>query len=879
MVGSLLARVFGTQHEREIKALRPMVESVSSLEKTVSAMSDAELRSQTAIMKEEINNGQTLDALQSQAFAVCREASKRVLGMRHYDVQIVGGWSLYQGRIAEMKTGEGKTLVATLPVYLEALKGKGVHVVTVNDYLAKRDTEWMGQLYHFLGLTTGTITHTLSDQERKKAYGQDIIYATNNELGFDYLRDNMKFSLEDCVQRELNYAIVDECDSILIDEARTPLIISGSKDESINKYYEVNRIVSHLKQEVHFTMEEKSKTVSLTEEGGTKVESLLNINNLYDISNIGFLHHIYQGLKAYHLYKKDVDYMVRNNEIVIVDEFTGRLMPGRRWSEGLHQAIEAKEGVQVRKENQTLATITFQNYFRQYKKLAGMTGTAETEAVEFKKIYDLDVMVIPTNKSIQREDLDDVIYKTEKVKMDSIIEDIKQCQKIGQPILVGTISIEKSEEISQLLKKYSIPHNVLNARHHEREAEIVAQAGRKGAVTIATNMAGRGTDIVLGGNFEFLAQTKVKSKEVSQDILNKYKSLCEKEKKEVIEAGGLYIVGTERHEARRIDNQLRGRSGRQGDPGKSCFYLSLEDNLMRIFGGERMQKIMSTLKIPEDEAITDRMVSRAIASAQRKVEGHNFSIRKHLLDYDDVMNQQRTAIYTLRRNILRSKNLERIVLDYLSDVSSLLLDTFVNENTKPELWNLEGLSTALLKNFGIHIHFEDQEKRQMDIINQKVQNEVKKSYDKKKEELDSHFSSVVQFILLQTIDSLWKEHLENIDYVKEGINLRGYAQKDPLIEYKKEAFNLFEQVNQQIAEECIEKLFKIQISSSSSYDMSHRYNEENLDYGSNNETMDWKNMPPSGQKNSDLSYNKEEAPQMNRAQRRMQQRKKKKFKI
>ncbi len=875
MIGSLLAQFFGTQHEREIKALRPMVESVDRLEKIFSAMSDSELRSQTAIMKEEVGKGRALDDLQAQAFAVCREASKRVLGMRHYGVQIVGGWTLYQGRIAEMKTGEGKTLVATLPVYLEALKGKGVHVVTVNDYLAQRDTEWMGQLYHFLGITTGTITHDLSDQERKKAYQQDIIYGTNNELGFDYLRDNMKFNLEDCVQRELNYAIVDECDSILIDEARTPLIISGSKDESTNKYYEVNRIVSHLKPEVHFTMEEKSKTVSLTEEGSAKVESLLNITNLYDISSISFLHHIYQALKAYYLYRKDVDYMVKNNEIVIVDEFTGRLMPGRRWSEGLHQAIEAKEGVKVRKENQTLATITFQNYFRQYKKLAGMTGTAETEAVEFKKIYDLDVMVIPTNKPIQRKDFNDVIYKTEKVKMDNIIEDIKQCQKIGQPILVGTISIEKSEEISQILKEYNIKHNVLNARHHEREAEIVAQAGRKGAVTIATNMAGRGTDIVLGGNSEFLAQSEAKSKE--KDILNKYKSLCEEEKKEVLEAGGLYIVGTERHEARRIDNQLRGRSGRQGDPGQSRFYLSLEDNLMRIFGGERMQKIMSTLKIPEDEAITDRMVSRAIAGAQRKVEGHNFSIRKHLLDYDDVMNQQRTAIYTLRRDILRAKNLERIVLDYLGDVTSLLLDTFVNENTKPELWNFEALTAALLKNFGILLAFEDQEKRQVDIINQKVQKEVKQSYDKKKEELGEHFSSVVQFILLQTIDSLWKEHLENIDYVKEGINLRGYAQKDPLIEYKKEAFSLFEQVNQQIAQECIEKLFKIQLSGSANYDMSHRYNEEKLDYNSDNEAMDWKNM--SSQKGSDLSYNREETPQMNRAQRRMQQRKKKKIKI
>ena len=876
MIGSLLARVFGTQHEREMKSLRPMVEAVNLLEKQVASMSDSELRSQTAKMREEIEKGRSLDSLQHHAFAVCREASKRVLGMRHYDVQIVGGWALYNGRIAEMKTGEGKTLVATLPVYLEALKGRGVHVVTVNDYLAKRDTEWMGQLYNFLGLTAGTITHGLDDSERKKAYGQDITYGTNNELGFDYLRDNMKFNLQDCVQRELNYAIVDECDSILVDEARTPLIISGSKDESTNKYYEVNRMIPHLQPETHFTMEEKSKTVSLTEEGNAKVESLLSIKNLYDISNISFLHHIYQGLKAYHLYKKDVDYMVKDNEVMIVDEFTGRLMPGRRWSEGLHQAIEAKEGVKVRKENQTLATITFQNYFRQYNKLAGMTGTAETEAVEFKKIYNLDVMVIPTNKPIKRKDLEDVIYKSEKEKVKNIVEDIKDCKQRGQPVLVGTISIEKSEEISQILKTYNVKHNVLNARHHEREAEIVAQAGRKGAVTIATNMAGRGTDIVLGGNPEFLVQNEVKSKEIPEDILNKYQSICEAEKKDVIEAGGLYIIGTERHEARRIDNQLRGRSGRQGDPGQSCFYLSLEDSLMRIFGGERMQKIMSALRIPEDEAITDRMVSRAIASAQKKVEGHNFSIRKHLLDYDDVMNQQRTAMYSSRRNILKAHNLERTVLDYLGEVTSLLLDTFVNENIKPELWNFEGLEASLFKNFGIQISFEDAEKRQIEIINKKVQESVKQYYDRKKEELGEHFESVIQFILLQTIDSLWREHLENIDYIKEGINLRGYAQKDPLIEYKKEAFVLFEKMNQQVAQESIEKFFKIQLSGSTNYDMSDRYNEEKLDYSSDNKSStNWQDMAP-----QNASYNKgENHSQMNRAQRRMQQKKKKKIKI
>lgn len=886
MFTSLLTRIFGTQHEREIKNLRPILNAINDSEPKFSKMSDSELQEQTRLMKEQIEKGQNPDELIIPAFAVCREASKRVLKMRHYDVQIIGGWTLYQGRIAEMKTGEGKTVVAVLPVYLEALKGKGVHVVTVNDYLAKRDTQWMGQVYHFLGLSTGTILHELGDQERKTAYQKDITYGTNNEFGFDYLRDNMKFNAKDCVQRELNYAIVDECDSILVDEARTPLIISGPKDESIGKYQEINRIIPSLERDKHFTMEEKSKTVSLTEEGNSKVEELLKIKNLYDIANISRLHHIYQALKAHHLYKKDVDYMVKNNEIIIVDEFTGRLMPGRRWSEGLHQAIEAKEGVKIRRENQTLATITFQNYFRQYNKLAGMTGTAETEAVEFKKIYNLDVMVIPTNKTIQRKDLDDVIYKTEKVKFKNIIEDIRDCQQKGQPVLVGTISIEKSEEISTFLKASKVPHNVLNAKHHEREAEIVAQAGRKGAITIATNMAGRGTDIVLGGNPAFLAQAETKSKDVSKETLEKYQKICEEEKQEVLKAGGLYIIGTERHEARRIDNQLRGRSGRQGDPGASRFYLSLEDNLMRIFGGERMQKIMSTLRIPEDEAITDRMVSRAIAGAQRKVEGHNFSIRKHLLDYDDVMNQQRTAIYTLRRKILRMESLERMILDYLSDVTSELLDSFVNESVKKELWDLKSLSQSLFKNFGISLEFSSTES--VEAVTQKVQEGVKQAYDNKKEELAQHFSSVVQFILLQTIDSLWKEHLENIDYLKEGINLRGYAQKDPLIEYKKEAFRLFEKVNQQIAGECIEKLFKIQISESANYDMPSHYNEEQLDYSDGDlPENNWQNLKRAREeamrRQKTLSYNQkhpsEESPQLNRAQRRMQKKKKQKIKI
>ena len=886
MMFNLLTKVFGTGHEREMKALRPLVSAINDLEKTYSKMSDTELQSQTITLKEQIEKGKHPDQLLPQAFAVCREASKRVLNMRHYDVQMIGGYALYQGKIAEMKTGEGKTLVATLPVYLEALKGQGVHVVTVNDYLATRDTEWMGQVYQFLGLSTGTIVHDLSDEERKKAYHQDITYGTNNEFGFDYLRDNMKFRFEDCVQRKLNYAIVDECDSILIDEARTPLIISGSKDDAIGKYKDINRIIPELKKEIHFSMEEKSKTASLTEEGNAKVEKLLKIENLYDISNINLLHHIYQALKAHHLYKKDVDYMVKENNIVIVDEFTGRLMPGRRWSEGLHQAIEAKEGVQIRKENQTLATITFQNYFRQYQKLAGMTGTAETEATEFKKIYNLDVVVVPTNKPICRKDEEDVIYKTEKVKIKHLIDDIKECSQRGQPVLVGTISIEKSESISQCLKQAKVSHNVLNAKHHAREAEIVAQAGRKGAVTIATNMAGRGTDIVLGGNAEFLAKSKSTGESISSAELEKYKKICDTEKQEVIQAGGLYIIGTERHESRRIDNQLRGRSGRQGDPGRSRFYLSLEDNLMRIFGGERMGKIMNTLRIPEDEVITDRMVSRAIAGAQRKVEGHNFSIRKHLLDYDDVMNQQRMAIYQLRRNVLQSKNLERTILDFLSDITSYLLDTFANEEVKKELWNVKGLSNALLKQFNLTMSFQDLALLNIDSITKQVSDTVKTTYDNKVKELGTHFQEVVQYVLLQTIDSHWKEHLENIDHVKESIGLRGYAQKDPLIEYKKEAFRLFEQVNRQIAQESLEKLFKIHISESTNYDMSSSYNEDKLGYSEKDKPVNWDEMVRKAQRmmqqQQQLQHRQgkeESTPQLNRAQRRMQQRKKQKIKI
>ncbi|MGI9549026.1 MAG: preprotein translocase subunit SecA [Bdellovibrionales bacterium] len=840
----MLTRVFGTKYDRDLRDLQPLVASINDLESKVAELSNDELKSKTPYFKEQIEKGRSLDDLLPEAFAVCREASKRILGMRHYDVQLVGGIVLHRGEIAEMKTGEGKTLVATLPTYLNALSGKGAHIVTVNDYLAQRDREWMGQVYHFLGLTTGAVTHDLDDDLRQLAYRADVTYGTNNEFGFDYLRDNMKYSLSSCVQKELNFAIVDECDSILIDEARTPLIISGPKDRSTDKYYEVKKNISHLKPEVHFIIEEKTKTVSLTEEGNAKAESLLQIENLYDINNIEYLHNIYQSLKAHHLYKKDIDYMIQKDEIVIVDEFTGRLMPGRRWSEGLHQAIEVKEGVKVKSENQTLSTITFQNYFRMYNKLSGMTGTAETEAEEFKKIYSLEVKVIPTNKPICRIDSNDEIYKTEDIKIKKIVEAIKVLHKKHQPVLVGTVSIQKSEKISQYLHQDQIPHKVLNAKHHDKEAEIVAQAGRKGAITIATNMAGRGTDIILGGNPEFLAGKKQKDEPDAsyQERLNKFKDLCAKEREEVIQAGGLFIIGTERHESRRIDNQLRGRSGRQGDPGDSKFYLSLEDDLMRIFGGDRMKKMMSTLRMDEDTPITDRLLTRAIANAQKKVEGHNFEIRKHLLEYDNVMNQQRTAIYKLRKEIMQGGKLERIFLDRLGDVISEKLDNFAGEDKRKEQWNIEGLEAFLKNTFNEDIKFPSLEKINLDQLNHDVKNCVKNKFAQKKEELKEHFEPLIQFLLLQTIDARWREHLENVDHLREGINLRSFAQKDPLIEYKKETFNMFEFVNSAVSNEVVENFFKIQMNTDSKFERQNQdaetliYNEEekqNFDFSSN----------------------------------------------
>lgn len=883
-----LTKIFGTHHEREMKRLRPLVEKINSFEKDFEPLSDADLARKTDEFKERSSQGASVDDFLPEAFAVCREASKRVLGMRHYDVQLIGGIVLNRGSIAEMRTGEGKTLVATLPTYLNALSGKGAHVVTVNDYLASRDAEWMGQVYNFLGLSVGTILHNLTDQQRKEAYGSDITYGTNNEFGFDYLRDNMKFDPENFVQRELNFAIVDECDSILVDEARTPLIISGPAEDSVDKYYEVNRIVPHLKLEAHFTMEEKSKTVSLTEEGNSKVEELLGVDNVYDIKNIAMVHYIYQALKAHHLYKLDVDYMIVNGEIVIIDEFTGRLMEGRRWSDGLHQAVEAKEGVEVRKENQTLATITFQNYFRMYNKLSGMTGTAETEAVEFQKIYSLNVNVIPTNKPIARKDHNDIIYQTEKAKFDAIVEDIKSRADTGQPALVGTVSIDNSERLSAHLKQAGIRHNVLNAKHHGREAEIVAQAGRKGAITIATNMAGRGTDIMLGGNPEFLARKEADESDSSEfeKTVEKYKEICEQEKEEVKDVGGLYIIGTERHESRRIDNQLRGRSGRQGDPGESRFYLSLEDDLMRIFNGERMKKIMATLKVPEDEPLEARMVSRAILNSQKKVEGHNFEIRKHLLDFDDVMNQQRNIVYGLRREVLEGKEIERKVLDMMGDRTSSLLDFYADDGAKQETWNLDGLATALNQQFGVQVNFsaissEDQ-------LTEVVSKAVKEAYEDQKDSLKDVFPRVQKMIYLQTIDTQWKDHLKTVDQLKEGINLRAFAQKDPLVEYKKEAFKAFENMNADIERETLEKLFKVRIVQEAFDD--YELGDSNQDYnyeGAENsgglfddmKSSDLMGVAPGNVMEAGANHRAKQEQNLSRSQRRHMDKKNKKRKI
>ncbi len=836
MISTFLKKVIGSKNDRELRRMAPLVDRINVLEPEISRFSDGQLRSKTEEFKARLAH-QALDDLLPEAFAVVREASRRVLSMRHFDVQLVGGIILHEGTIAEMKTGEGKTLVATLPVYLNALTGRGVHVITVNDYLAKRDSQWMGEIYRFLGLSVGLVQHDSSDGERQVAYGSDVTYGTNNEFGFDYLRDNMKFDSATFVQRELNYGIVDEVDSILIDEARTPLIISGPAEESTDLYYRVNQIVPQLKgiralpewdeakkaevdQQVDFTWEEKSKTVALTSVGNAKAERLLGVENLYDLSNMTLVHHMLQALRAHVLFKRDVDYVVKDGEVLIVDEFTGRLMPGRRWSDGLHQAVEAKEGVKIASENQTLATITFQNYFRLYKKLAGMTGTADTEAPEFAKIYNLDVLVVPPNRPMIRKDFSDLVYRTEREKFEAIVKEIEECYERGQPVLVGTISIERSERLSGMLKRRGIPHSVLNAKYHEKEAEIVAQAGRYKAVTIATNMAGRGTDILLGGNPDFLykrwlAQNPEAPEEEQKAFLEAIGRQCEDEKTKVIALSGLHILGTERHESRRIDNQLRGRSGRQGDPGTSRFYLALEDDLLRIFGSDRIAGLMHRLGMEEGVPIEHRMVTRAIENAQKRVEAHNFDIRKQLLEYDDVMNKQREVIYTMRREILAGEDVTEEILGFMEDLVGTEVAACCPEGE--EGWDLVGLAETLHRRFFIRIDPASLKELGSEAIRNEVLTRLREIYSQKEEEFGKEtLSSIQKMILLRMIDTQWKDHLLGMDSLKEGIGLRGYGQRDPLSEYKKEGFEIFAMMVDRIKADTLEHLFRVQMVSPAS---------------------------------------------------------------
>jgi preprotein translocase subunit SecA len=796
MVAGFFKKIFGTRNDREVKRIQVIVDQINLLEGHINQLSDDQLLAKTGEFKAKTNEGSSLDDILPEAFAVVREVGIRTLKMRHFDVQLIGGIVLHEGKIAEMKTGEGKTLAATLPVYLNSLTGKGSHVVTVNDYLAKRDSEWMGTIYNFLGLTVGRIYHDMPEDERKEAYNCDVTYGTNNEFGFDYLRDNMKFSFEHFVQRELNFAIVDEVDSILIDEARTPLIISGPAEESTLKYHEACKIIPKLRKEKDFQVDEKAKTAALNDEGIETVEKILGIENLYDPQNIETLHCIQQALKAHALFKNEVDYVVNNGEVVIIDEFTGRMMPGRRYSDGLHQALEAKEGVNVENENQTLASITFQNYFRMYDKLAGMTGTADTEAEEFNSIYKLEVIVAPTNKEMVRDDCSDLIYRTEQEKFDALIEEIRGCNESGQPVLVGTISIEKSEQLSHHLKKFGIKHNVLNAKHHEKEADIISQAGQKNGVTIATNMAGRGTDIVLGDG--------------------------------VSELGGLHITGTERHESRRIDNQLRGRSGRQGDPGSSRFYLSLEDDLMRIFGSEKISGIMEKLGMEKGQPIEHQMVSKAVANAQKKVEAHNFDIRKHLLEYDDVMNKQREIFYGLRREILKNDDHREMLMEMSEELVDAVLEDIAPEKIYPEEWDIPSLNDYILRQFSISVEqkegtlvigdintiaIEDSDRAKLHIA---IMDSIQKYYALKEQGIEPNMMRQLEkMIMLQVVDNLWKDHLLGMDHLKDGVGLRGYAQKNPLTEYKKEGFEMFSKMMHQIREGVTEYLFKVQIEEGS----------------------------------------------------------------
>ncbi|MBW2595560.1 MAG: preprotein translocase subunit SecA [Deltaproteobacteria bacterium] len=780
----VLKKIIGTKNDREIKRLTVIMKEVNELEPLMESLTDSELRAKTPYFKDKLAGGAELDDILVEAFAVVREVSKRTLEMRPFDAQVIGGIVLHEGRIAEMKTGEGKTLASTMPVYLNALTGRGVHVITVNDYLAKRDANWMGPIYEFLGLSVGVIVHGVDDTERRNAYNCDVTYGTNNEFGFDYLRDNMSFQLENYVQREFYYAIVDEVDSILIDEARTPLIISGPSEESTDKYYKVNQIIPRLKKEHDYTIDEKSRAVVLTEEGVAKSEKLLNVKNLYEPKNMEILHHVNQALKAHALFRKDIDYLVKDGQVVIVDEFTGRVMPGRRYSDGLHQALEAKEKVKIERENQTLASVTFQNYFRMYEKLSGMTGTADTEATEFKKIYNLDVVVIPTNMLMIRADHTDVIYKTEEEKVEAVIEEIKELHDQNRPVLVGTISIEKSELLSKYLSKRGIRHNILNAKNHEKEAEIIAQAGQPGSVTISTNMAGRGTDIKLGEG--------------------------------VADIGGLHILGTERHESRRIDNQLRGRSGRQGDNGSSRFYLSLEDDLLRIFGAERISSVMDRIGVEEGQPIEHNLISKAIESAQRRVEGQNFDIRKHLLEYDDVMNRQRQVIYEQRRNVLDGSNLWSTVDDMLEEIVEDMAYDYLDEKIRPDEWDIKGLSDVIYKQFSLKWNLDDSNRDGTDRedIVKTIVSDVRALLREKEERFgESLMEHIMKVIMLQTIDSNWKDHLLGMDHLKEGIGLRGYGQKDPVREYQKEGYDMFMEMVYRVKEDTLQKLCIVQIQS------------------------------------------------------------------
>jgi preprotein translocase subunit SecA len=902
LIDKVVARFIGTKHERDIKRIQPLVQAINELEPEMQRLSDDEMAARTPVLKAQVAERmqsvapddpdaprllhEALDEVLVPAFALVREVGRRKLNMRHFDVQLVGGVVLHQGKIAEMKTGEGKTLVATLPAYLNALAGRGVHIVTVNDYLARRDAEWMSPIYRTLGLRVGVIVHDLDDAQRKLAYGADITYGTNNEFGFDYLRDNMKYDLADCVQRSHQYSIVDEVDSILIDEARTPLIISGPAEESTDKYYRIDKIIPKLIQEIDYTVDEKHRTVTPTEEGVSKCERLLGLGNLFDPSNIETIHHIHQALRAHALFKSDVDYVVKNGEVIIIDEFTGREMPGRRWSDGLHQAIEAKENVKIERENQTLATITFQNYFRMYKKLAGMTGTAVTEAAEFQKIYNLDVVVIPTNKTLIRHEFSDVVYRTEPEKLDAAVngiiqedgtrtDGIRQLHERRQPVLLGSISIEKSEKLHDLLTKAGIPHQVLNAKYHEREARVVAQAGRLGAVTVSTNMAGRGTDILLGGNPEFLTREYcLKNKlatlsaaagpligendsggagagaaadppsdgastetatatatavatnmvlfqnegriykvpyEQWKPIFDQYAAECRAEHDEVVALGGLHILGTERHEARRIDNQLRGRAGRQGDPGSSRFFLSLEDDLLRIFGGERVKNLMYRLGMKEGVPIESRLITKRIEQAQKAVEAQNFEARKHLLEYDDVMNKQRETIYSIRRSILEGKDQKEYVLAVAEDIARELSETHCPREQHPDEWNVTQFSNEVLQQFGVDLKGAALQDLNHDQIVELLLEKVLQRYEEKETLFGAEMMRWLErHVILDVVDGQWKDHLLTLDHLKEGIGLRGYAQRDPLVEFKKEAFTLFEDMMARIDTETVRFLFLMQ---------------------------------------------------------------------